>query len=139
MARGMDTGRTLGGILRLLEIRSSHPAEMAYDFRSRFSISAWEIGRTITWLEAVYLVNALLRDPSSFLQAAVNKWKYPVSHEWIALTHIYDLLAIVNSKRKPKPHAVPWLEKNKTQMGFAKNRSRKDVIRALRRMNPDKE
>lgn len=76
-----------------------------------------------------------MNDPSSHLQAASSKWKHPVTHEWIVLSHIFDLLAMVNSKRKPKPYPTPWPVKGRTRLG-SKNKSRSDVINALRKMNP---
>ena len=61
----------------------AHPAEFAYDFRSRFNLSFEAIGSTVSLLEAVYLVAMLLRDPTSWLQAAhralrVLIWRSPV-------------------------------------------------------------
>jgi hypothetical protein len=75
-----------------------------------------------------------MKDPSSHLQAAVNKWKYPVSHEWIAIVHLFDLFAMANSKKKPKPHPTPWPDPSKTKIGFAK--STRFVLEALEHMNP---
>lgn len=131
----MDRRRPIGGIFRLLEIRDNHPGEFAYDFRSRFNLSAWEIGKTVSYLEAIYLVSILVKEPSSRLQAALNKWKYPVSQEWIAITHLFDLFAMANSKKKPKPHPTPWPDPNKTRIGSA--RSNSYVLAALKHMNPE--
>ena len=97
-------------------------------------MSAFEIGSAITWLEAIYLVSALLKDPSSNLQAAKNKWKHPVSFEYIVSAHTFDLLATVNSKKKPKPYPVPWQTADKKKMGSAK--SNQHALRALDSMNP---
>lgn len=134
----MDTGCTFGGILRLLELSATHTAEFAYDFRSRFNIGLNEIGERITYLEAVYLLSILLRDTSSWVQAAESDWDYPVSREWIVSSHIYDLLAAVNSKKKPKPYPTPWLADGAQRMGN-KKQSRKSVIERLRMMNPKPE
>jgi hypothetical protein len=134
----LDTGRTTGGIFRVLEFRENHPGALAYDFRTRFNLSAFEIGDTVSWLEAAYLISQLLQDPSSRLQAAVNKWKYPVTQEWIALIHIFDLLAMANSKKKPKPHPTPWGDANRNKIGGG-NLTRQQVIQQLERMNPQGE
>jgi len=78
----------------------------------------------------------LMRDPSSWVQAAVNKWDYPVDRNWIVQTRVYDLLAIVNSKNKPKPYPAPWPKENTKKLGSKKPQSRKDVIAKLEQMNP---
>jgi hypothetical protein len=113
----------------------SYPKEIAYDFRSRFQISFFELGKSVSWAEVILLTASLMNDPSSHLQAAVNKWKHPVSYEWIVSAHIFDLLAMANSKKKPKPYPTPWPNKGKTRLG-SRNKSRADVINALRKMNP---
>lgn len=123
-----------GGILRLLELVEAHPAEIAYDFRSRFNLSYTDIGVKVGWLEAVYLVAVLMKDPSSWLQAAVSEWEFPVSREWIVAVQTFDLHAAVNSK-KPKPYPTPWPNANTKKLG-SKNQSRNDVLTALERMNP---
>ena len=135
MARGLDAGRERGGILKLRELAEQHPAELAHDFRARFNLSALEIGHSVTWLEAVYLVAICMRDTSSWLCAAYNGWKYPVSREWIVASHTYDLHARVNSKTKPKPYPNPFpsndvVKTGKTDKTFA------EVRAILDRMNP---
>lgn len=132
----MDSGCTTGGIFRLRELISEHPTELAYDFRSRFNLSIFAIGGEVSWLEAAYLVSVLMRDPSSWLQAAVNDWKYPVSQEWIVATHTYDLHATVNSKNKPKPYPTPWLAEGTSRIGKKKRQLTSDVLDKLDRMNP---
>lgn len=132
----MDSGCTTGGILKLRELIEEHPAELAYDLRSRFSLSVEDIGNRITYLEAIYLVSVLERDPSSWLQAAKNEWTQPVSKEWMILANVYDLLAAVNSKKKPKPYPRPWPDSGTTRLGSKKPQKRSDVITALERMNP---
>jgi len=113
----------------------SYPKEIAYDFRSRFQISFFELGKSVSWAEVILLTASLMNDPSSHLQAAVNKWKHPVSYEWIVSAHIFDLLAMANSKKKPKPYPTPWPNKGKTRIG-SNNKSRAHVLNALRKMNP---
>ena len=110
---------------------------MAYDFRTRFHVSFFEIGKSVTWLEAIYLISVLLADPSSQLQSAVNDWKHPVSYEWIVLTHIFDLLAMANSKKKPKPYPAPWPNPNVNRLKPSQAQDRSQVLKQLRRMNPE--
>lgn len=115
---------------------ATHPAEFAYDFRSRFNLSLFDIGYQVTYLEAIYLVSILWRDTSSWLQAANANWEYPVSREWIVAAHTYDLHALVNSgKKKPKPHPTPWLPNGVQKIGN-KKQTRSAVIERLRLMNP---
>jgi hypothetical protein len=95
-----------------------------------------EIGKTVSYLEAIYLVSILRQDPSSWLQAAMSNWKHPVSREWIAQVHTYDLTARVNSKQKPKPYPVPWPESGTQKIGSNKQQSREKTLSILARMNP---
>jgi hypothetical protein len=83
------------------------------------------------------LTSVLLRDPSSWTQAAQARWDYPVSREWIVATHSYDLLAMVNSGKgnKPKPYPNPFPQKDVTRIGKT-TRSPEEVRRLLAKMNP---
>ena len=136
MARRLDTRCATGGICKLREIIDEHPAELAYDFRSRFGISIQEIGKKISWVEAVYLTSILLRDPSSWTQAIKNNWDYPVDRNWIIASHSYDLLAMVNSKKKPKPYPTPWPDPRVNRLRPKKAQDRSEVLKKLRLMNP---
>lgn len=132
----MDAGCTTGGILKLCELILDHPAELSYDFRSRFQLSIYDIGGHVSYLEAILLVSVLMRDPSSWLQAAANDWKHPVSFEWMVQTNTYDLHAAINSKRKAKPYPTPWQSPDTNRIGSKKRQKRADVLAALERMNP---
>jgi len=99
-------------------------------------LSVEDIGKKITWSEAIRLTSVLLRDPSSWVQASINEWDYPVSREWMALSHVYDLLAMVNSKRKPKPYPTPWPDKGTSKLKPKKAQYRSEVLQKLRLMNP---
>lgn len=135
----MDTGCHSGGSLKVLEFIQDHPAELAYDFRHKFQLSIFDIGGKVSLAEAVLLIATLLTETDSHLTAAVQEWKNPVSREWIVLTHLYDLLAAVNSKNKPKPYPTPWPDKNSSRLGKAKNISSDEVMRRLGTMNPKEE
>jgi len=132
----MDPGWPSGGICKLRELISEHPAEMAYDFRHKFNLGIYDIGKSVTWLEAIQLTSVLLRDPSSWTQAVKNNWDYPVDRNWIIASHSYDLLAMVNSKKKPKPYPTPWPDPNINRLKPNKAQNRFQVIDKLKRMNP---
>ena len=132
----MDARSSSGGILRVLELRDSYTQELVFDFRTQFNLSAFEFGKSVSWLEAIYLVSSLMTSPSSRLQAAMNDWKHPVSYEWILLSHIFDLTAMTNSKKKPKPYPTPWPDPGVNRLKPRKAQNRDDVLKQLRRMNP---
>lgn len=96
-----------------------------------------DIGDRISYLETIYLVSVLLRDPSSWLQAAQSKWDYPVSREWQVASNTYDLLAIVNSKNKPKPYPTPWPVEGASKIGNSRAKTREEVLAQLAKMNPE--
>lgn len=107
-----------------------HKAAFVYDFRHRFGLGLGDLGTTVPWVEVVYLVAVLLRDPSSWLQVSYNKWHHPVSFEWAAHAATYDLLAQVHSKRKPKPYPRPWPTTTNTRKGTARVDGREILERA---------
>lgn len=113
----MGEGCAAGGILKLLELIEEHPAEITYDFRARFGLSISSVGDDISWLEAAHLTAILLRDPTSWTQAALNGWKHPVSYEWMVQAQTFDLLHLANAKNKPKPMPRPWGDPSMTRTG----------------------
>jgi hypothetical protein len=133
----LDSGCVCGGICKLRELIEEHPAEVAYDFRSRFNITLDAIGVTVTWREAILLTSVLVRDPSSWICAAWSGWQYPVSREWIALAHTFDLHTAVNSRKgsKPKPYPNPFPKTSGERVGKT-NKSFAEVRRILDWMNP---
>lgn len=133
----MDAGCAGGGICKLRELIEEHPAELAYDFRSRFQLSLDDIGVAVSWREAVLLTAVLMRDPESWVQSAYSGWKHPVSRDWIVAAHTYDLLAMVNSGKgkKPNPYPHPWPDRDKTRVGRT-DMSFEQVRAVLDRMNP---
>lgn len=131
----MGAGCKPGGIWRLLEVIEEHPAEFAYDWRTRFGMGVDAIGHSVTYREACLLLAVLLRDPSSWVQAAEAGWKHPVSREWMVAAHTYDLHARVNSKTKPKPYPNPFPDKDKVRTGRT-TKTREEVRQILDWMNP---
>lgn len=104
----MEPGWFAGGICKLRELIEEHPSEFAYDFRSRFNIGIQEIGYRVPYSEAILLCAVLLRDPTSWLQAAYNEWKHPASMEWMTLVQQLDAFVAANSKNRVKPTPMPW-------------------------------
>ena len=128
----MDRWRAAGGILAVVELTEDHRAAFIYDFRQRFDLGLSDLGNKVPWHEVVYLVAVLLRDPSSWLQTSVNKWHHPISYEWAVQVATYDLLAQVNSKRKPKPFPRPWDVKRNNRTGTVHQNARELLAKAKR-------
>lgn len=95
------------------------------------------MGKTYSYLEALYLTKALLKQPDSRLGAQLRDWEYPVTHQSMVLMDIFDLLHIVNSKKKPKPYHRPYtLDNNTTRRGRAESKlTAIDKIRKMRQGN----
>lgn len=132
----MDSGGRRGGSLKVLKFLQDHPAELAYDFRHRFNLSIDDIGGAVSLREAALLISVLLQTTDSWFQAAFSEWKHPVSREWIVLSHVYDLLAAVNSNKKAKPYPTPWPTDHAKKIGGKTKQSRSDVLSRLEQMNP---
>lgn len=109
----------------LKRLVNQYEAELVYDLR-KINIDP----ATVSFEELELLVKIFARDPESWFQAAVNGWKYPVSHEWIVLANQYDMNAQLNSKRKPKPIARPWPSGNETKIGTARPDAREILQKA---------
>jgi hypothetical protein len=126
--------RNAGGIESLLEIEEKHTVALYSDFRRHYSISYDDVGNTVSWREAVYLVEALTRDPSSMLCAAIGDWKHPASFEWMMLANLFDLTLRLNSK-KGDTMDRPWT-KSSTRVSPSRKRSREEIDGILNKMNP---
>jgi len=87
------------------------------------------LGNEVPWPEVVSLVSILIADPTSWLQTAKNKWQHPITFEWTIHAATYDLLAQVNSKRKPKPWPRPWGKQDKTRIGKTNRRDARAILR----------
>jgi len=126
----VDRRCSAGGILAVVELLYGHRPAFTYDFRARFNLSPDDFGDKISWTDVVFLVAVLMRDPTSWLQTSVNKWSHPVSYEWAALAATYDMLAQVNSKRKPKPFPRPWKDPARNRKGTPRKDGRELLKRA---------
>lgn len=72
-------GCVAGGIVGVLEVLEAHPVEASRDVREKFHLSKHDLFVTVDNGESVELVRSLLRDPSSWLAAAVSGWSHPFS------------------------------------------------------------
>ena len=75
------------------------------------------------------MVSVLMADPTSWLQAARNNWQHPIDYNWTIQAATYDLLAQVNSKRKPKQWPRPWTEPDRKVKGKGIRRDARDILR----------
>jgi hypothetical protein len=80
------------------------------------------------------LISILVQNPESWLGAKLVGWKRPASYEWQALADVFDLLALINSKKKPKPYPRPWKNPDTQNIG-RKGQAREKVLQRLRQMN----
>ena len=125
----MDPRCKPGGILTVLEILEDYKPAFIYDFRARFGLGLADLGDKVPWLEVCALVGMLMTDPTSWLQVTKNKWSHPIDYNWTIQAATYDLLAQVNSKRKPKPWPRPWTDDRQTKG----KRIRRDARAILKR------
>lgn len=110
----------------LHRVVKDHEAELIYDLR-KLGINPAEVDLD----ELILLVDVLLRDPTSWIHAAVAGWKHPISYEWTVLVALYDLFAQVHSgKKRPKPYPRPWKDPNVKSRGKARKDARDILKRA---------
>lgn len=138
-----------GGSIWLRELIETYPAELAVDFRSLFNISITDVGDTVSYKEAIYLISGLSDNPRSWFFCKLNQWDYPVTLEYLAILNLLDSFIMANSdpkKKKNKPHPRPYdnkklnnksknIEDDEAKIGTA-TRPREDVIALLNKMNP---
>ena len=82
-------------------------------------------------VEVYRLTRFLTTDPSSAIAAAIGGWKHPISREALAIFNVFDLLNMVNSKKKPKPHPRPFPDPEGIRRGKARPAS--EVVAILNR------
>lgn len=125
----MDPRSPSGGIIAVLQILEDYKPAFIYDFRARFGLGLGSLGTTVPWNEVVSLVAVLLRDPTSWLQTAKSDWQHPISYEWTLAAATYDLLAQVNSKRKPKAWPRPWADPSSNRLGKVTRRDARAILK----------
>ena len=128
----MDQRCSFGGIFEVLEILEDYKHAFTYDFRTRFGLGLEDLGEKVPWTEVISLVVILLSDPTSWLQAAKAKWQHPISYEWTIAASTYDLLAQVNSRRKPKPFPRPWANSDSVSKGSKPRRDAREILKKAR-------
>lgn len=86
-----------------------HPTAAEYDWRTRFGEPLRSIfDGTMSYREAWWLVQELLRDPTSHLAAAAADMKYPWSREAATLADLYDLMRMANTDPKARRQVKPY-------------------------------
>lgn len=130
----MVPGGDAGGILRLGEVAEAHPVELARDFREKFGLSSLDIGDGITFAEAWLLFVSLMSDPSSWVQAAVNRWKFPVSREWILTADAHDRAIDMSGSKSPQKYYTkrPWPDVARRVTSKGKPRTAAEAMKILR-------
>jgi hypothetical protein len=135
----MDTRCFIGGILRFRELLEQHPVALAADFRNRYTLSIFEAGETYSYKEAIYLAAALLNDTNSLFFASYHEWDYPASQEFLALADLFDLTFAINSKKKKQKYRRPFkIEKEGVTRYGQTTKSKEDIEKILRKMNPNR-
>lgn len=76
------------------------------DFRTFYNCSPADVPVA----EFAALVTMLLRNPGSWLQAAVSGWEYPISREGIMLSDLLDVQMASKARKKSdfKAYPRPW-------------------------------
>lgn len=75
-------------------------------------------GRRMAVGEALDQVTTLMRDPTSWVHAAVAGWERPASWEFLALADIFDVAAPHTYKNpKPYPRPMPEVEGRSEKFG----------------------
>lgn len=86
---------------------------------------------TVSFNELVLIIQMLVQDPTSWLQASINKWRHPVSFEWIVAANHLDAVVQMNTRKGTKPNKTPkpWPERGEKRFG----NSRADAKEILKR------
>lgn len=89
--------------------------------------------------EAILLLETLRQDPTSWVHAAIAKWQWPASREFLALADVFDAIAKAHFK-KPKPYHRPMpdgstkVEQLGERIAFS---DLAEVLRGFGRLVPD--
>lgn len=110
-------GGDAGGIAALSDEIDAHRGAFEHDWRARFHMPLREIGRSMTWGEALRLTEVLAHDPSSMVCAAIAGWEHPFSWEAIILADVFDVQLAQASQKRPKPWPRPWLKRERRNLG----------------------
>lgn len=102
-------GRAPGGSVALLRFVEEHRAAIRFDFRDRFGISADDIGDTVSFGEAIDLIDELAVEMGTHLQASMDGWQWPASWSEINQAQLTEAYFNVHrdEKKRPQPFVVP--------------------------------
>lgn len=102
-------GGFAGGIEALADLIRQHRGAFEYDWRTRFGMPISAIPGDMAWDEALRMLKILGDDPTSQVAAALSKWAFPASWDYIALADLIDVqTSKVKWRRKPKSYRRPW-------------------------------
>lgn len=123
----MVGARRLGKSTDLRRLIQDHESEFIYDIRLGGFVAQdiWDKPEELT-----AFIDVSMRNPASYLRAAVLGWDYPISRESMALLDLIDVTGRANAGRKWKPVPRPW--KNKGQRIGATELPRDEAIERLR-------
>lgn len=77
-----------------------------------------DIGLRMSPGEALGHVQVLMKDPTSWLHAAVGGWEHPASHEFFVMADVFDAIAKAHFRNpKPYPRPTPSSETRVEQLG----------------------
>lgn len=125
-----------GGIVALADLIDAHRGAFEYDWRARLHTPLSEVGKSMTWGEALRLTKEILLDPSAHVTASVYDWSHPVPWPAMVAMDAYDLAHQVawgqsgGKGSRPKPYPRPWPDR--VTKRFAPSVSQDEVIAALR-------
>lgn len=108
---------------------------MTYDFRERFQLSLTEVGRTLTYGEAILLAGQLMKDQSSHLYASMSGWEHPLSRLELMMQVVAErVLAVTrDEKKQPKPTTFGWpWEKPVAKFAEVSDQERRQYTEQLR-------
>jgi hypothetical protein len=105
---GEAAGHT-GGSAALLAFVAEHERALTYDFRHRFQMPLSDIGSRIPFGEAIFLVEGLMREPSSHLAMTLRGWEWAAGFDDVALITLAEWYtnAHRDTKAAPDPFRFP--------------------------------
>ena len=78
------------------------------DFRMFFNVSAEEVGKSVSYKEALAYLHALKWRTDSWYFVSKTGWKYPMSQEALIAADRYDLEVEINTDPKKKNSIVKY-------------------------------
>lgn len=116
----------------------AHRGAFEYDWRTRLHLPLSEIGRSMSWGEAIRQTERLSIDPESHVAASLAGWAHPIPRAAMVLMDLYDLQHQVAWRQggskgtRPKPYPRPWRNVSGRRFGNRAGRTREQVVAILR-------